>query len=389
MSSHLSRRSFVQTSLSAAALAALRPGKAYAANEKVRLAWIGVGARCIELLARMHKFHADKVETIALCDIAEARIGVARTIVGDKPRVYTDYKKMLDQEKPDAVLIATWPNTHAEISAHVLQAGYHCFCEKPLDTTVEKIDAITKVARQAKCIYQVGTQRRYHPGYLSAMPKIVKGAFGPVTFMDGHWRWVWHLTRYPEELRGGMFLDQTCHHLDTMIWAMGEKTPMRVVGMGYNQDKPEEGPRVYSPSQSATTYQWDSGQLFVYTHQFCLPPHFQDEQMLVYCEKGCADLPSGRFWPLAEQGKEGQPEPERIGIDSEGDWNLGTVEELGAFVDNVRGGGRETPAANIETARRSCLMGIMGRMAMIDKKKNNYEPRIIEWKDLGTMTDPA
>ena len=67
--------------------------------------------------------------------------------------------------------------------------------------------------------------------------------------------------------------------------------------------------------------------------------------------------------------------------------NTGEPEQLSDFVDNIKTGGKRKPNANVETGRVSTLMAIMGRMAMIDFEKNAFEPRIIQWKDLGSTTD--
>ena len=51
--------------------------------------------------------------------------------------------------------------------------------------------------------------------------------------------------------------------------------------------------------------------------------------------------------------------------------------------------GKRLPNANVETGRTCSLMCIMARMAMVNAKKNAYEPSVVRWKDLGTTTDPA
>jgi hypothetical protein len=110
--------------------------------------------------------------------------------------------------------------------------------------------------------------------------------------------------------------------------------------------------------------------------------HFQDETLLVFCEKAAFDLGRGMMYPT-------EGEPKLVGVDSKGDWNIGTNEELCAFIESVKSGGTKKPQADVNTGRVCSLMCNMARMAMVDEKKNAYEPRVIHWKDLGSKTEVA
>ncbi len=83
----------------------------------------------------------------------------------------------------------TEPNAHAKVVVPVLEAGYNCFGEKPMDITVEAIDAVTAAARKAKGFYQIGTQRRSHPTYQAMMKFIQDGLMGAPSFLQGGWHW--------------------------------------------------------------------------------------------------------------------------------------------------------------------------------------------------------
>ncbi|MHC4796741.1 MAG: Gfo/Idh/MocA family protein, partial [Planctomycetota bacterium] len=172
MDKNLSRRSFIKTSVIGAsvALSTTSVAKGFPANQKVQLGWIGIGGRGSNLMQVMIK-NCPQARTAAVCDLRPDRIARGQKLAeNDKPTGYTDFRKMMEKEKLDGILVATEPNNHAPLVVPVLEAGYHCFAEKPMDTTVEKVDAIVKAARKAKGFYQIGTQRRYNPGYISAMP---------------------------------------------------------------------------------------------------------------------------------------------------------------------------------------------------------------------------
>lgn len=388
MSKKLSRRSFMKTSAvtaSAATLVSAGSARGYAANEKVQLGWIGIGGRCHDLLPQVVE-HCPDARTAAVCDLLPERVEKGKQMAAkDKPVGYTNFREMMAKEKLDGIMVVTEPNKHAEVVVPVLEAGFPCFAEKPMDITVQTVDAITKAARAArkkdpKCFYQIGTQRRYHPAYLACMEEIQKGLIGKVTFMRGGWHWSGDPSMARVERDGGRLIEQASHHMDVFSWAMKNAAPVVCVAMASAQHQPPEGPNVYSETHSATVFKFADGTLFSYTHLWLLPGAYDQEVLDVFGEKGVVDLNKAKYIGRDEKTKQ-------IAEPSGKDWGKGTVEELVAFVDNLKSGGKKTVNADVEAGRICSLMCIMGRMAMVNKEKNAYEPRVIHWKDLGTTTD--
>ena len=188
----VTRRDFLQTSVAGASAITLGVGakKAHSANDEVVLGFIGVGGRGGRLLKGLLGIEGVRVSSI--CDLRQDRldekVGWAEKW---KPNSYKDFRKMLDKEKFDGVVVATEVGNHAQCVVPVLEAGLNCFSEKPMDCTAEKVDAITKAARASKGNYQVGFQRRYNPLFQNAIAKVHSGEFGPVYFLQGHWHWAW------------------------------------------------------------------------------------------------------------------------------------------------------------------------------------------------------
>lgn len=383
MLTELTRRGFIkQVAIGASAAAVPTVARGYSANERIRLGWIGMGNRGEQLLTEVTTHFVREARTVAVCDLLDDRVARGLQLAAlDRPKGYTDMRIMIEQERLDAVIVATPPATHAEVSIPVMQAGIHCFQEAPLETTVERIDALTRVARKAKVVFQIGAQRRYHPGFTAALPRLLKGEFGGITFMQGHWHWPWALLTHPIDRTGGMFLDQACHHFDVMCWAMNERPPITCTAMGYHQARPKAGPKAFSPTHATASFRFPDGRLFAYTHLFCLPKRFTDEQLQIFCENGCLDLIRGMFYDADNTEK-------RVGEASGDDSMKGTSEMLRDLFTIIRDGGGRAPRANLETARNAALMGIMGRMAMSSPSGDAYEPRVIHWADLQTTTDP-
>ncbi len=176
----VSRRTFVK---SGAALAAgLAGSRAYGANERVRLAFIGVGNRGCQLIAAA-KTHAD-MEIAAVCDVyAPYREKVAAEC--GCPGV-ADWRAVLDMNDVDAVVIATPEHWHAIQTIAACRAGKDVYCEKPMSYTIHEGRRMVEVAAETKRIVQVGLQRRSSP-MLAELGELVRGGkIGKVTVSRCH-----------------------------------------------------------------------------------------------------------------------------------------------------------------------------------------------------------
>ena len=71
---------------------------------------------------------------------------------------------MLADPGLDAVVLATPVPTHAELAVQVLQAGKHCFVEKPMAQSVADAQRVVQAAQANSRILMVGHLLEYHPG---------------------------------------------------------------------------------------------------------------------------------------------------------------------------------------------------------------------------------
>lgn len=137
--------------------------------EKVRVGFIGVGARGSGHVAQM--LHIDGVEVKAICDphLPSANASVKRCVDAGRPApaLYTngehDYKKMLDRDDIDIVLIATPWNWHVPMAVGAMKAGKHAFIEVPASTTIEGcwelVDTAEKTQRHCMMMENVNYGR--------------------------------------------------------------------------------------------------------------------------------------------------------------------------------------------------------------------------------------
>jgi predicted dehydrogenase len=187
----LSRRSFL-VSASASAVAPLvwtRTAKA-APSEKLALGFIGVGT-----MGRGHLngfLGRDKVEVVAVCDVVQERTDSAAEMVGKKyaERIksgtyggvakYGDFRKLLEHQGLDAVVIATPDHWHAIPCIAAAKAKKHIYCEKPLTHHVAEGRQIADAVAAAKVAFQTGSQQRSEFGghFRKAVEYVWNGRIG-------------------------------------------------------------------------------------------------------------------------------------------------------------------------------------------------------------------
>ena len=139
--------------------------------------------------------------------------------------VYTDHRKILEDDRIDAVLICASTDQHAQLSLEAIAAGKHVFCEKPIDQSIAKIEEVKAAlaASPKKLVYQVGYNRRYDHNYRAMRKAVEDGKIGEVQFVRVS-------SRDPEPPpaqyvagSGGMFMDMMIHDLDMVRYLSGQE----------------------------------------------------------------------------------------------------------------------------------------------------------------------
>lgn len=137
------------------------------------------------------------------------------------PEAYTNYQQILQNAAIDAVLICSPTNTHADIAMEAAKAGKHIFCEKPIDTSVEKILETQRTIQAAGVKMQIGFNRRFDHNFRRIRTLTEEGKLGEVQIVK-------ITSRDPEppsaeyaQNSGGMFLDMTIHDFDMACYQAG------------------------------------------------------------------------------------------------------------------------------------------------------------------------
>jgi predicted dehydrogenase len=128
----------------------------------VRVLVVGCGN-----MGASHAFAYQLLDGFEICGIVST--GKSKEILNEKLgggySLYSDYKAALQETKPDAVCISTYPDTHEEFAILALEHGAHVFIEKPLAATVEGAKKVVEAAKKANKQVVVGYILRHHPSW--------------------------------------------------------------------------------------------------------------------------------------------------------------------------------------------------------------------------------
>jgi predicted dehydrogenase len=285
----------VQTSSSRASAA----GRVIGANDRVRVGVIGTGRQGTGVL-RGHQ-RLDDVEIAAVCDVYAPNLAKAADAAPAAAK-HADFRRILDDQSIDAVVIGTPDHWHALMTVLACQAGKDVYVEKPTSVAIAEGRAMVKAARKYNRIVQVGTQQRSQPHFQKAAGIVKSGALGDVTLVrcwnaanangignppdgappDGldwdlwlgpakqvpfnpnrfgvvpdawsHFRWFW-------DYAGGMMTDWGVHLIDIVQMAMDVEAPLEVstIGGKYhltdNRDTPDTIVATYRYPDFVMTYE--------------------------------------------------------------------------------------------------------------------------------------
>jgi predicted dehydrogenase len=98
-------------------------------------------------------------------------------------RVTPDLDEVLADPACDAVVLATPVPTHADLAVRVLEAGKHCFVEKPLAQSAADAERAVRAAREAGRVLMVGHLLEYHPGVDALKAIAESGELGEIHYI--------------------------------------------------------------------------------------------------------------------------------------------------------------------------------------------------------------
>ncbi len=127
---------------------------------------------------------AGRSRVVALCDVDQNQLKPAAAHIeqstGHRPKLYTDYRELLEREKPDITIVATPDHWHALPAIHAMQMGSHVYVEKPISHTIDEGRAMVAAQQKYDVRVQVGLHRHVAPHNISGMEFLRSGQVGDI-----------------------------------------------------------------------------------------------------------------------------------------------------------------------------------------------------------------
>ncbi len=239
------------------------------ANEKIKISVMGVNSRGTALAKNFAS--QDNCEVIHICDVDSRAIANCLLAVEERQTIkakgYPDFRKSLESDEVDILVIAAPDHWHAPASLLAMQAGKHVYVEKPCSHNPKEGEMLVEAAERYGKVVQMGNQRRSWPNVMEGIEGIKNGVIGRVYFGKGwysnnrpsigigketavpdwldwdlwqgpaprrnfkdnlihyNWHWHWHWGT-------GEALNNGTHMIDLLRWGMAVDYPFKVSSNG-------------------------------------------------------------------------------------------------------------------------------------------------------------
>lgn len=407
----ITRRRFLSYSAGSAValvgLTRLARRSAYTApSQRITVAMIGVngmGGFHTRTLAAM-----PEAEIKTICDVDDAVIDRAKKTVADvsgkTPGGEKDFRRVLEDESINALVIATPHHWHMPIALRALAAGKDIYLEKPASHVFREGRLLIEAARKYNRIVQHGSQMRSSEVTAKAGEVLASGLLGEVK-MTKAWNvqrqvppqpvpnepvppgvdynmWLgpapsraFNRNRFHHTWRGyrdygnGDIGDDGAHDLDMARWGLGVTThPVRITAHGSTIDL--KGEREY-PDNMMVAYHYAEGKVLLYEDRLWTPyglhgfdsgnAFYGTEGYMIFSRRGYFQVYLGRDEEkgpgMGEHGSVGQPAPAH----------------MANFLDSVRA--RNAPNAPAEVAHLSCAIIHLGEIAYRTGRVLTFDPK--------------
>jgi predicted dehydrogenase len=406
MPDSITRRTFTATTATTAAALALSvtPSSAAGSNERIRLGMIGVGNRGGQLLDALLQ-HKD-CEVAAVCDVYEPYIARAKEKIGGNVAEYRDFRKLLEHNQLDGIVIATPDHWHAIQTIAACNAGKDVYVEKPLSITIFEGRKMVEAARRNERVVQVGTHRRSSSLYAEAAGLIHDNKIGKVTVSRAYrlsnmypggigksppaqppsnLDWDLWLGPRPErsfqqtiapykfrwwDLYSSQMANWGVHYLDAIRWLTGEQAPSAVCALG-GKFAIDDDRTV--PDTMEAAFEFASGRLAIFgQYEASGAPALKSGEIELRGTQGTMYIDERSFEVVPESGGQFQDtKPRMTRIERSSAERDLTVLHTRNFLDCMRS--RKEPSADVEIGHRSTTMSLLANISLAVKQRLEWD----------------
>ncbi|MBE5751947.1 MAG: Gfo/Idh/MocA family oxidoreductase [Clostridiales bacterium] len=256
---------------------------------------VGAGQRCYYNFAEnLCKGYKDKYALVGVCDSNVKRCEFYRDTLNPDLKIYTDFDVMMDELKPDAVVVTTPDGFHHDYIIRSLKRGCDVFTEKPMTIDEEKCLAIRRAEKETGKKVIVTFNCRFMPAFVQLKKLISSGVIGkPLSI---HYEYVlntkhggdyfkrWH--RFMD-ISGGMLVHKSTHHFDIINWILDDE-PVSVSAQGallyYGNESRPHGERCSTCPHQKTCESYE----FICDSDLLQKMYFDAEDVDGYLRDHCA-----------------------------------------------------------------------------------------------------
>ena len=162
-------------------------GRVLGANDRINVAYIGVGKQNTLHITLQKKFAQDNnIAQVAVCDVYQRHLDAARQCLGlSAADAFRDYRKLLERKDIDAIVAAPIDTWHAQVTIDSLEAGKHVFCEKPMTRYLREAFEVYDTVKKSGKTYVIGSQGCMDAKWHKAAEWIREGKLGPLVWGQG------------------------------------------------------------------------------------------------------------------------------------------------------------------------------------------------------------
>ena len=264
---------------------------------KLRFALIGCGRISTNHIRALIDNFAD-AELVSVCDLIKDRAeqkadeylnyAKERSVSVIRPKVYTDYREMLQKEDINLSVICTESGYHAEISLYCLNLKKHVLVEKPMAMSLLDADRMIQTAQKNNLKLAVCHQNRFNPPIQKLRQAIDEERFGRIFsgtarilwnrnkeyYDKANWRGTW-------KLDGGCLINQCTHNIDLLQWMIDSK-----IDSIYGQTGNYMHPYIQTEDYGSIIIKFKNGVIGNIEGTVCVYPKNLKETLTILGEKG-------------------------------------------------------------------------------------------------------
>ena len=375
----------------AAAMSAASQDRVAGANRRVRVALIGCGGQGNGDLRAALRLGA---ECVALCDVDDEQTSKTRARIekdfNAAPALMTrDFRRVLDRQDVDAVIIGTPDHWHALPTVLACDAGKDVYVEKPLALTIGEGRVMVNAARRRDRIVQMGTQQRSSAHYAEAIDFVKTGQLGKIRVVKAwaYQDWMGNIARVPDsdppptvdydmwlgpapkrpfnqnrfhfnfrwyyDYSGGLMTDWGAHMIDVANWGMGVTAPRSATSVGGKFGFPDDAEE--TPDTQQALWECD-GFSMIWEHATAIGqgPYMRDHGVAFHGNNGVLVVDRGGWEVLPEtETKSGKQTYRMIGQPrrrASGDMHQDHVKNFLECMDS-----RKRPRSDVEIGHNSMI----------------------------------